>query len=224
MKEIGGINLSKILVIEDEEPISELVKINLNLAGYDVEQAMDGEQALTMIKNNKYDLTILDIMLPKIDGYHLMPQIVGRNIPVIVLTAKDTIKDKVEGLNMGADDYMTKPFEGVELIARVKAVLRRNTKNEKSGAFDDIQIYYEKRKVYKDGKEIDMTPKEFDLLKILIENKGIVLTREKLLEMVWEYDFEGNTRTVDMHIQRLRTKLGTDKIRTVYKIGYVLEA
>lgn len=224
MKEIGGINLSKILVIEDEEPISELVKINLNLAGYDVEQAMDGEQALAMIKNNKYDLAILDIMLPKIDGYHLMPQIVGRNIPVIVLTAKDTIKDKVEGLNMGADDYMTKPFEGVELIARVKAVLRRNTKNEKSGAFDDIQIYYEKRKVYKDGKEIDMTPKEFDLLKILIENKGIVLTREKLLEMVWEYDFEGNTRTVDMHIQRLRTKLGTDKIRTVYKIGYVLEA
>lgn len=215
--------MSKILVIEDEEPISELVKIDLNLAGYDTDQAMDGEQALTMIKSNKYDLIILDIMLPKIDGYHLMPQITGRNIPFIVLTAKDTIKDKVEGLNMGADDYMTKPFEGVELIARVKAVLRRNAKNEKSGTFDDIIIYYDKRKVYKGDKEIELTPKEFDLLKVLIENKGIVLTREKLLEMVWEYDFEGNTRTVDMHIQRLRTKLKTDKIRTVYKIGYVLE-
>lgn len=215
--------MEKILIVEDEEPISELIKLNLNIAGFETQQAMDGEEGLNLIKNNKYDLVILDIMLPKISGYDLIEYIIRKSTPVIVLTAKDTIKDKVEGLNMGADDYMTKPFEGMELIARVKSVLRRNGKIGNIITCGDIQIFDDRRKVYKNGVEIDMTPKEFELLRVLIENKGKVLSREKLLQIVWEYDFEGNTRTIDMHIQRLRTKLGTDKITTVYKIGYRLE-
>jgi DNA-binding response OmpR family regulator len=215
--------LEKILVIEDEEPISELVKINLNMAGYNVLQAMDGEEGLRIINKEKLDLVILDIMLPKIDGYTLMPQIIQKNIPVILLTAKDSLRDKVVGLNMGADDYITKPFEGMELIARTKVVLRRMVKEEKVRGFDDIQILLDSRRVLKSGCDVELTPKEFELLNVFIENKGIVLTREKLLEIVWEYDYEGNTRTVDIHVQRLRTKLSTDKIKTVYKIGYRLE-
>lgn len=216
--------MEKILVIEDEEPISELVKINLNLAGYNVLQAMDGEEGLRIINKEKLDLVILDIMLPKIDGYTLMPQIIQKNIPVILLTAKDSLRDKVVGLNMGADDYITKPFEGMELIARTKVVLRRMVKEEKVRGFDDIQIFLDSRRVLKSGCDVELTPKEFELLNVFIENKGIVLTREKLLEIVWEYDYEGNTRTVDIHVQRLRTKLSTDKIKTVYKIGYRLES
>lgn len=215
--------MEKILVIEDEEPISELVKINLNMAGYEVIQAMDGEEGLKILNEGKVDLVILDIMLPKIDGYALMPQILQKDIPVIVLTAKDSLRDKVVGLNMGADDYITKPFEGMELIARTKVVLRRIVKEEKVKGFDDVQILLDSRRVLKNGSDVELTPKEFELLNVFIENKGIVLTREKLLEIVWEYDYEGNTRTVDIHVQRLRTKLNTDKIKTVYKIGYRLE-
>ena len=215
--------MEKILIIEDEEPISELIKINLSMVGYEVYQAMDGEEGLNCIKNNQYDLVILDIMLPKMDGYQLLPKILEKNIPVILLTAKDSLKDRVTGLNMGAEDYITKPFEGIELIARVKVVLRRSGKEEKMKGFEDILIAYDKRKVYKAGEEVELTPKEFELLRVLIENKGIALSREKLLQMVWEYDYEGNTRTVDMHVQRLRNKLGTDKIQTVYKLGYRLE-
>lgn len=215
--------MEKILVIEDEEPISELVKINLNMAGYEVIQAMDGEEGLKILNEGKVDLVILDIMLPKIDGYALMPQILQKDIPVIVLTAKDSLRDKVVGLNMGADDYITKPFEGMELIARTKVVLRRIVKEEKVKGFDDVQILLDSRRVLKNGCDVELTPKEFELLNVFIENKGIVLTREKLLEIVWEYDYEGNTRTVDIHVQRLRTKLNTDKIKTVYKIGYRLE-
>jgi len=215
--------MEKILIIEDEEPISELIKINLSMIGYEVEQAMDGEEGLNCVKNNHYDLVILDIMLPKIDGYQLLPKILEKNIPVILLTAKDSLKDRVTGLNMGAEDYITKPFEGIELIARVKVVLRRGIKEDKMKGFEDVQVSYDKRKVYKAGMDIELTPKEFELLRVLIENKGIALSREKLLQMVWEYDYEGNTRTVDMHVQRLRNKLDTDKIQTVYKLGYRLE-
>lgn len=212
-----------ILIIEDEEAISELIKLNLSIVGYNAVQAYDGEEALKYLEKQCFDLILLDIMLPRKDGYEILPFIVKRNIPVILITAKDGLKDRVKGLNMGADDYITKPFEGIELLARVNAVLRRTGKQSKTMTFDDIEILVDQRKVLKGGKEINLTLKEFDLLYILLQNKGIALSREKLLELVWDYDFEGNTRTVDIHVQRLRTKLGTDRIKTVYKVGYRFE-
>jgi two-component system, OmpR family, alkaline phosphatase synthesis response regulator PhoP len=215
--------MDRILIVEDEEPIRELIKLNLQIAGYETIEAEDGEEGLQLIKEREIDLIVLDIMLPKIDGYKLLPYILERNIPVILLTARNSLKDKVMGLNLGADDYMIKPFEGMELIARVKALLRRVVKEEKVKGFEDIELCLEQRKVFKSGTELELTPKEFELLNILVDNKGIALSREKLLELVWDYDYEGNTRTVDMHIQRLRMKLKTDKIATVYKMGYRLE-
>ncbi|WP_373897881.1 response regulator transcription factor [Haloimpatiens sp. FM7315] len=215
--------MKKILIVEDEEPIRELVKLNLSMVGFDTLEAEDGEKALNLINEEVIDLIVLDIMLPKIDGYELLPHILEKEIPVILLTAKDSLKDKIKGLNLGADDYITKPFEGMELIARINALLRRTNKDENVKSFDDVEIYEEKRKVFKNGKEVELTPKEFELLNLLVDNKGIALSREKILEIIWNSEYEGNTRTVDMHIQRLRHKLDTDKISTVYKIGYRLE-
>ena len=215
--------MEKILIVEDEEPISELIKMNLALAGYDTCQAMDGQEGLNYINSSTFDLIILDIMLPKIDGYELLPIILGKHIPVILLTAKDKLKDKVKGLNMGADDYIVKPFESLELLARIKSVLRRAKKETKLIKFDSINVFIDERKVIKDNSEIALTLKEFDLLMVLLENVGIVMSRDKLLSIVWGYDFEGDTRTVDMHIQKLRKKLGTDKITTIFKFGYRLD-
>lgn len=215
--------MSVILVIEDEEPIRELIKLNLSMVGFEILEACDGEVGLHYINNEKVDLVLLDIMLPKRDGYELLPKIIQKNIPTIMLTAKDALKDKVKGLDMGADDYVTKPFEAVELIARIKSVLRRTGKEKAKVTFDDIEICFEERQVLKNGVEVELTYKEFDLLRLLAENIGKAMTRERLLELVWGYEFEGNTRTVDMHIQRVRNKLGTDKIKTIYKVGYRLE-
>jgi DNA-binding response OmpR family regulator len=215
--------MSVILIVEDEEPIRELIKLNLSMVGYETLEAGDGEDALQYISNEKIDLVLLDIMLPKLDGYDLLPKILKKDIPTIMLTAKDRLNDKVKGLEMGADDYVTKPFEALELLARISSVLRRAGKEKNKVVMDDIEIYPDQWKVFKNGQEIELTYKEFDLLCLLAENKGKVLTRDKLLELVWGYEFEGNTRTVDMHIQRLRTKLGTDKIKTIYKVGYRLE-
>ncbi len=215
--------MEKILIIEDEEPISELIRLNLSTVGYETLIASDGEDGLNHIKNGNIDLVILDIMLPKKDGYELLPSIIQRNIPVIVVTAKDGLGDRVKGLNMGADDYIVKPFEGLELLARVRSVLRRAGRQKDSLNLDDIEILLHQRKVLRNGNEIILTPKEFDLLRVLAENRNMVMSREKLLQMVWDYDFEGNTRTVDMHIQRLRDKLGTDRIKTIYKLGYRLD-
>ncbi|MFZ5969668.1 MAG: response regulator transcription factor [Bacillota bacterium] len=212
-----------ILIIEDEEPISELINLNLSMVGYNTYQAYDGEQGLYYLENFTIDLVLLDLMLPHIDGYEILSKAVNKNIPVILVTAKDGLKDRVKGLNLGADDYITKPFEGIELLARMNAVLRRAGKQSKKVVFDDIEVLMEQRKVLKGGKEVDLTLKEFDLISILLENKSIALSREKLLMLVWDYDFEGNTRTVDIHIQRLRNKLQTDRIKTVYKVGYRFE-
>ncbi|HHX74626.1 MAG TPA: response regulator transcription factor [Firmicutes bacterium] len=216
--------MAKILIIEDEEPIRELIKLNLEMSGYETLAAADGQEGLAFIDSKTIDLIILDIMLPKLDGYELMTTIIRKNIPTIMLTAKDSLMDKVKGLEMGADDYITKPFEAIELLARVKSVLRRTGKERASIVFDDIEIFIDQRKILKGGIEVELTYKEFSLLQILAENKGVAMSREKLLEIVWGYDFQGNTRTVDMHIQRIRNKLGTDRIKTIYKVGYRLEA
>lgn len=157
------------------------------------------------------------------DGYELLPRLIKRKIPVIFLTSRDSLKDKVHGLDIGADDYITKPFEGSELIARIKAVLRRKGKEENRKGFDDIEIRYDERRVLRGSEEVELTAKEYKLLKNLLENVNVAVSRENLLEVVWGYDYPGNTRTVDIHIQKLRSKLGTERIKTVFKMGYRLE-
>lgn len=218
------------MVIEDEDSIRELVKLNLELADFEVLEAADGLEGLNKVLQEKPDLVLLDLMLPKMDGYELLPKITERQIPVIVLTAMNGLKDKIKGFNLGTDDYITKPFESMELLARIRAVLRRsqqtmqqNEREPQTLQYADIVLHLDQHRVFHDGKEIELTLKEFELLRLLVEHKGKVLSREKLLEQVWDYGYEGNTRTVDMHIQRLRTKLQTDKISTVYKVGYRLE-
>jgi len=221
----------RILVIEDEDSIRELVKLNLELADFEVIEAADGLEGLNKGIQEKPDLVLLDLMLPKMDGYELLPKITERQIPVIILTAMNGLKDKIKGFNLGTDDYITKPFESMELLARIRAVLRRSQQTvqqqEEQAAqtlqYDDIVLHLDQHRVFHHGEEIELTLKEFELLRLLVEHKGKVLSREKLLEQVWDYGYEGNTRTVDMHIQRLRTKLQTDKISTVYKVGYRLE-
>lgn len=222
--------MATVLIVEDEEAIRELIKLNLQMAGYETAEAQDGIEGLNFIRNHPVDLVLLDVMLPKMDGYELLPYLSEAEIPVILLTAKERLQDKIKGFNLGADDYITKPFESMELLARVKAVLRRSEKSkeatdksERRLIFRNITLLLDEHRVLLNEEEIELTYKEFELLRLLVENKGIVLSRERLLEQVWGYEYEGNTRTVDMHIQRLRNKLSTDCIKTVYKVGYRLE-
>lgn len=222
--EKGDIYMERILIVEDDAAISNLIKLNLSMLKYGTMQAYDGQEALEILEKEEFDLILLDVMLPKIDGFTLIEKIKHRNIAVIFLTAKESITDKVKGLKLGADDYIVKPFESVELLARVEAVLRRYGKKDKVIKFKDLDIYIDERVVTKHGEKVELALKEFELIKLLIENKGIALSREKILEKVWGYDYFGETRTVDMHIQKLRKKLGLwNEINTVYKIGYRLE-
>lgn len=214
----------KILTVEDEKPISNLIRINLLDAGYDCECAFDGEQAIEMIEKNNYDLILLDIMLPKVDAYELFEYIKPLEIPVIFLTAKSDVKDTVKGLKLGAEDYLTKPFEIMELLARVERVLRRFNKLQDHLHLFDIEIDTLSRIVKKKGEIIYLTAKEYDLLLLFIQNKNIALFRKQIYMRVWGDDYMGNTRTVDLHVQRMRKKLDLeDKIVAVYKIGYRLE-
>lgn len=214
----------KILVIDDEKMINDLIAMNLQMVNYQADQAFDGEEALAQISQNEYDLALLDIMLPKIDGFELIPHLLERGIPVIYLTAKDSLSDKVQGLKLGADDYITKPFEALELLARIEAVLRRTGRLEPAFMLEDVEVNLEERRVTKGGQPIELTAQEFALLEVLIQHCNIAMTREQLLEHAWGYDYMGETRTVDIHIQRLRRKLEWDKVlQTVYKYGYRLE-
>lgn len=217
--------MNKILIIEDEKAISDLIKIELELQGYICECAKDGEIAANYIEEKNYDLILLDIMLPKIDGYELLEYIKKtKDIPTIFITAKSQTRDKIKGLNNGADDYITKPFEIEELIARVQAVLRRYNKLNDIIKIENIEINVVARIVKNQNQKIELTPKEFDLLVLLIQNKGVALYREIIFEKVWGEEIEFETRTLDLHIQRLRKKLNwKDKIKTIYKIGYMLE-
>lgn len=215
--------MAHILIVEDEKPINDLVAMNLALIGHTSEQAYEGNQALDYLKQNKYSLIIMDIMLPGLDGYALM-QHVPENTPVIFLTAMGNLSDRVKGLKLGADDYIVKPFETVELLARIEAVLRRTNRSINTFSLDGTVVNLESRIVTVNGSEIELTLREYELLEILIKNQNIALSREKLLKMAWEYDYIGETRTVDVHIQKLRKKLNWDnRIKTVYKLGYRLE-
>lgn len=214
-----------ILIVEDEESISNLIKISLTQAGYNCYTAYDGEIALEKIRKNKYDLILLDIMLPKIDGFEIMNYIKELKIPVIFITAVSNIDNKVKGLKLGADDYITKPFDIQELLARVEVVLRRNNKTSNKIVYKNIEIDVTSHIVKKDKKIVDLTKKEFDLLLLFLRNKNVALYREVIYERIWGDEFFGDTRTVDLHIQRIRKKLNLDsEIKTVYKIGYRFEA
>ncbi len=215
--------MANILIVEDEPAINELIKRNLKLVGHECISALDGLQALDILeRTNKLDLVLLDIMLPGLDGFSVFERI--QDIPVIFLTARNSLDDRVKGLNMGAYDYIIKPFEMLELLARVDAVLRRTKAENDTYELDNLKIDFSSRQVFVDGKNMECTPKEFELMEVLVKNRNIALSREKLLELAWGYDFEGDTRTVDVHIQKLRKKLSLeDRIKTVYKLGYRLE-
>ena len=214
----------KVLIVEDEKAISNLILINLKAEGYSCTCAYDGKEAADQIEKNNYDLILLDIMLPEIDGYELLEYIRPTETPVIFITAKGNLHDRVQGLRLGADDYIVKPFQISELTARVDALLRRMGKSVTQFSLFGVEINTESRIVTKDGIPIDMTLKEFDLLVELIRNKNVALYRDRLYEKVWNEPFTGETRTLDSHIQRLRKKLDWDEhIKTVFRIGYRLE-
>ena len=216
--------MTKILIVEDERPIANLIDWNLSASGYQCTRAYDGNAAADLLVEHSFDLVLLDIMLPGINGYELLDYAKTLELPVIFLTALGSTENKVKGLRLGADDYLPKPFEIVELLARVEAVLRRYNKTESKLKAFDVEIDTASRSVSRAGEEIALTMKEFDLLLLLARNRNIALYRETIYETVWGGEYMGQSRTVDLHIQRLKKKLGWDKeITAVYKVGYRLE-
>lgn len=213
--------MAKILIIEDDRHISDLIRRNLKLVGHEGCCCYDGQEGLCAFKKEHFDLVLLDVMLPEISGFDLIKLV--KDTPVIFVTAKGQLEDKLNGLSLGAEDYIVKPFEMLELIARVNVILRRIQKEE-IVSIGRIKVDVKKRKVTLDGKEIVLAPQEYNLLEVFIRNRNIALSREKLLEAAWGYDYEGETKTVDVHVQRLRKKLGLEKeIKTITKLGYRLE-
>ncbi len=214
----------RILIVEDEKPIANLINWNLSGCGYHCECAYDGLTAGDLIVENPYDLILLDIMLPGTDGFELMEQIRPSKTPVIFITAKSSVEDRVRGLRAGADDYLVKPFEIVELIARVESVLRRAGKVEERYEIGDVVIEPKSMLVTKAGKPVTLTHKEYELLLLFVRNRNIALFRETIYLRVWEAEMETDTRTVDLHVQRLRQKLGwQNRLVAIYKVGYRLE-
>ena len=220
--------MATVLVVDDEANIVELTQLYLTNAGYHVLSAHDGQEALRLARTERPDLLVLDLMLPVLDGFEVCRRLRqdGRDAPIIMLTARDDDVDKIVGLEIGADDYMTKPFNPRELVARVHAVLRRSERKPKRSILElgDVFLDTASRVARVSGKPIKLRLKEFELLAALLENPNIALTREQLLETVWGYDFYGDTRTVDVHIARLRDKIkgSTLEIETVWGIGYKL--
>lgn len=219
----------KVLIVDDEPAIVDLIRINLELEGLETLFCYSGREAVKYAQTFNPDLILLDIMLPDMNGFEVCKTIQSLNIPIIMLTAKNDIKDKLYGLELGADDYITKPFDGRELIARIKTILRRvdkyNVKEDTNITVGLIVINTIERTVQIDGKDIALTPKEFDLLLLFCENQRKVFSRENILELVWGYEFIGDSRTVDMHVQRLRRKLGkcNSYVKTIFGIGYKFE-
>jgi len=224
---------NRILVVDDEKLIVKGIKFSLEQDGMLVDVAYDGEEALKLVRVNEYNLVLLDVMLPKIDGLEVCQQIREfSTVPIIMVTAKGEDMDKIMGLEYGADDYLTKPFNILELKARIKAILRRSAKKQDNGAernsrtrIRDLEIDYEAKRVFASGRETNLTAKEFDLLELFTENPGKVYSRENLLNMVWGYDFPGDVRTVDVHVRRLREKIEKNPsdpkyINTKWGVGY----
>jgi len=216
--------MANILVVEDEVAIADLIAMNLKLVGHSAYQVNNGNEVMNDIAAHKPDLIILDVMLPGKDGFELMKEIEPLHIPVIFLTAKEELTDKITGLKLGADDYMVKPFEILELLTRIETVLKRYRTSGRVFKLGNLEVRLDEHIAFLSGEQVELTTKEFMLLELLIRNKNIALSREKILESVWDFDYMGDTRTVDVHIQRLRKKLDlNDRIKTVFKMGYRLE-
>ena len=214
----------RILIVEDETPIANLIDWNLTDCGYQCTQVHDGLAAADRIEAESYDLILLDIMLPGADGFELMEQIRPTGTPVIFITARAGVSDRVRGLRSGADDYLVKPFELVELIARVESVLRRAGKVEERYEIGDVVIEPKSMLVSKSGRPVTLTHKEYELLLLFARNRNIALFRGTIYQRVWEAEFDGDSRTVDLHVQRLRKKLGWQhRLTAIYKVGYRLE-
>lgn len=216
----------KILVVDDEELIRNVIKEYLVVESYEVDEASDGMSAIEMVKNNDYDLIVMDIMMPKMDGYQACKEIKKiKDIPFIMLSARSEEYDKLIGFDLGIDDYVTKPFSPKELVARIKAILKRNSGTNNTYTFDGLTINNLAHEVKVDGKKVNLTPKEYELLKYMVTNKNIALSREQLLTNIWGYDFFGDDRTIDTHIKTLRNNLGKYRkfIVTVRALGYKFE-
>lgn len=215
----------KILIVEDEKPISELIKLSLSKSGYNCDCVYDGMKAADALDEKVYDLVLLDVMLPQVDGFELMEYIRPLGVPVIFITAKNSVADRVKGLRMGAEDYIVKPFEVLELQARVDVVLRRYNKTDRVISIGGLTIDTQSMQVFRDEIEIALTRKEFELLLLFARNPGTALYRETIYERVWGGDYTCGSKTVDLHVQRLRKKVGWDKrLRAINKVGYRLEA
>ena len=216
--------MARILIVEDDKSINTLIRKNLELVGHDCVSVFDGESVFDEIAKQAFDLILLDIMLPKLDGFSVI-QKMSENIPVIFLTARGAVQDRITGLNLGADDYIVKPFDMMEMQARVQSVLRRTNKADELFELGGVKVDFSSREVFFNGELVDFAPQEFLLIEALIKNRNIALTRDKLLEIAWGYDYGGDTRTVDVHIHNIRKKLHWDNVvKTAYKVGYRLEA
>ena len=212
-----------ILIVEDEKPISNLIKMSLKNVGSFCDCAYDGVQAADMIEANNYDLILLDVMIPYVDGFELMEYIRPYEIPVIFITAKNSVDDRVKGLRMGAEDYIVKPFEVMELLARVEVVLRRFNKTEDHIDINGLMIDLKNHTVQRDGEEILLTPKEYDILVFFAQNPNMAIYRENIYERIWGGEFDFSSKTVDLHIQRLRKKTHLEnELQAVNKVGYRL--
>ena len=218
------VSKQKILIVDDDNNIAELISLYLTKECFETMIVNDGESVMPVMESFSPNLILLDIMLPGADGFDIIEYIRPLKVPVIFITARDHVRDKVKGLKLGADDYLVKPFDVVELVARVEAVLRRYNKAEQKLTAGDVTVDVDARRVTKAGRPVVLTNKEFGLLVLFIKNKNVALFRETLYEKVWEEEYYGDSRTLDLHVQRLRRKLGWERcLVAVYKVGYRLE-
>lgn len=214
--------MANILVVEDDFAICELIKRNLQMVGHTCAWMADGASVPALMEQGHFDLVILDVMLPGCSGFEVIKEL--DQTPVIFVTAKGALEDKLKGLSLGAEDYIVKPFEILELIARVGVVLKRYGKHTKEMVIDDVVVDMRQHIVTKAGQTVNLTPQEFRLLEVFIQNQNLAMSREQLLNLAWDYDYEGESKTVDVHVRKLRQKLGLEnRIKTVSKIGYRLE-
>ena len=211
-----------VLIVEDDPNIADLLHLYLEKDGYTTEIAPDGGKAVEKFRQIQPDLVLLDVMLPGMSGFEIMEK--TKDVPVIFVTAKGELDDKLHGLSIGAEDYIVKPFEILELIARINVVLRRTKKNDDVFRISDVEVHLDRHDVFKNGERVQLAPQEYELLEVLILNRNMAMSREKLLELAWGWDYMGDTKTVDVHIRKLRKKLGLEKkICTINKLGYRLE-